>query len=250
MPHIAMQAGENEMPPSIKPTYAELEQFAYICAHDLKEPLRAVSSFTQLLFVNNAGKFDDKSMEYITYILKSINRMDTLIKSILSYSQISHTYDEYCEVDLDKIIQSIKNDFVLLLYDVEGSIQVSSLPTIRAHPIQMYQLFTNLISNAIKFRSQDPLVIRISVTDNNTMWEVSIKDNGIGINEEYHQQVFDVFKRLNSKEMYEGSGIGLAICKKIVEAHGGAISTHSNPAGGCEFRVSLPKANHKCSFSQ
>jgi light-regulated signal transduction histidine kinase (bacteriophytochrome) len=235
---------------SKKPTYAELEQFAYICAHDLKEPLRAISSFTQLLFINNVGNFDDKSMEYITYILKSINRMDTLIKSILTYSQMPHMYDEYCEVELDKIIQSIKNDFVLLLYDVEGSIQISSLPTIRAHPIQMYQLFTNLISNAIKFRSQSPLVISISVTDHQTMWEVSIKDNGIGIDEEHYQHVFEVFKRLNSKEIYEGSGIGLATCKKIVEAHGGSISVHSNPAGGCEFKVSLPKANHKCSFSQ
>lgn len=223
----------------------ELEYFAQTCTHDLKEPLRAISSFVQLLLVHNAKTFDDKSMEYITYILKSINRMDILIRGILAYSQLSHVSGEYCEVDLACTIDEVKSDFVFLLNDIEASIHIDPLPTIWADAVQMYQLFSNLIGNAIKFRGTNPLIIHVYAIEHSEMWLISVKDNGIGIEEEYHLQVFDMFKRLNSIQIYEGSGVGLSICKKIVQTHNGEISVRSNLAEGSEFIIKLPKNRSK-----
>ena len=224
-----------------KGSYADLERFAHVCSHDLKEPLRIVANCIQLLCAHNADRFDDTSMAYVKHILKRLNRMDAMIKNILNYSKVSSIRDVCCDVDLNEVVNTIKNDFMFLLEDVDGTIHIDHLPILSANPTQMYQLFMNLISNAIKYRSQEPLLIHISAVDNETMWKLSIKDNGVGIEEEFQEIVFDMFKRLKSTSLHEGSGVGLSICKKIVEAHGGNIIVQANPDGGCEFTLWLPK---------
>ena len=227
---------------ALKKSNQALDRFAHVCSHDLKEPLRSVSNLIQLLFNRNSEQYDEESLLYIRHALKGINRMNTLIKDILSYSETTaQSAGEKVSIDLNKIMNEINEVFYYRIYEIDARLNVGTLPTILGSATQINQLFTNLISNAIKFRSEKPLIIDIFAVDVGDFWEIHVRDNGIGIAQEYHEGIFTMFKRLHSKNQYEGSGIGLATCQKIVNDHGGEIYVQSAPEGGSDFIFTLPK---------
>lgn len=232
-------------------TNHELEQFAYIASHDLQEPLRKIQSFSELLQLNQ----DDPEVakQYLTKISSSAQRMADLIKSVLNYSRLSNAQDHYIETDLNQILSDVETDFELLIAQKGAIIQRSVLPVIEGSPTNLHQLFSNLIGNALKFSTQTP-VIDIS---SETVWptelehlaglnpklsyiHVRVRDNGIGFEQEYAERVFTIFQRLNHRKSYAGTGIGLALCRKIVENHGGIIRAESAPNQGTTFHIYLP----------
>ncbi len=226
----------------LKKSNEYLESFGYVCSHDLKEPLRNVANYIQLLFNKYKNDFDETSVTYMHYVLKGITRMKTLIDDILLYSKVIKQTDRKKEfLNLNNVIKDVKRDFSYQLIEMGGQIKIYNLPTIKAESVQINQLFMNLISNAIKFKSEKPLIIEIFGIEDDSFWEIHVSDNGIGIDESYHKSIFQAFKRLNSRHTYEGSGLGLSICQKIVEAHEGTIMVQSNPTGGCDFVIRIPK---------
>ena len=219
-----------------------LDRFAHVCSHDLKEPLRGIANFIHLLFQHNSKQFDEESLLFVGHIQKGVERMNALIQDILLYSEAAaQTKCEKVSIDMNAVVCDIKEAFDFRLSEIGAQLKADTLPTITAVKSQTNQLLTNLISNAIKFRSDKPLVIDIFSIERGDFWEFHVRDNGIGIEEEYHTSIFTMFKRLHSKSTYEGSGIGLATCKKIVNDHQGEIYIQSVLEGGSEFIFTLPK---------
>jgi two-component system sensor kinase FixL len=219
-----------------------LDRFAHICSHDLKEPLRCTSSFINLLFRDNSKHFNEESLIYMNHVLKSIDRMGALIQDILLFSELQQeSRSENVPINLIEIVHEAKESFDLKISEIGAQIKIDALPTVLGIKTQFNQLFTNLIGNAIKFRSENPLVIEVFAIEKDSFLEIHVRDNGIGISEGYQKDIFTMFKRLHSKSQYEGSGIGLATCKRIVNDHGGEIYVQSAPEGGSDFVFTLPK---------
>lgn len=217
----------------------ELERFAYIASHDLQEPLRTISSFTQLIARRYKGKLDSDADEFISFIVDGASRMQGLINDLLTYSRVGTRSKDLaatdCEVVLSNVLASLREAL-----DESGAVVTHDpLPTIAADPTQMEQLFQNLISNAIKFRGDEPPRIQISAERGKHEWLFSVQDNGIGIAPDYFDRIFIIFQRLHGKKEYPGSGIGLAICKKIAERHGGRIWLSSEKGKGTTFYFTI-----------
>ncbi len=240
---------------ALQQTNRELEQFAYIASHDLQEPLRKVSTFAQML-ARNLGELDDKSKGYIDKITASTMRMSQLIRDVLDFSQLSLSNASFITVDLNKIVEDIFSDFELIVEEKQAQINLSPLPKIVAVPLQMQQLFSNLISNALKFNSSSvhPVITITSETlsaeelgehkgllPGVDYYQIKVADNGIGFNEKYAESIFGIFQRLHGKQEYAGTGIGLALCKKIIQNHHGDIWATSPATGGSAFYILLPK---------
>ncbi len=222
-------------------TNKELENFTYVASHDLQEPLRMITGFLGLLKRNYVSKLDEKAQSYIHFAVDGADRMKLLIKDLLEYSKTSANTLTYDKVDLNTIANDIKIIFQEDLTEDGAGIFIAPLPEIKANKFQMLQLFQNLTGNAIKYRSELPPVINISASNNTTHWIFSIQDNGQGIDKQYFEKVFDVFKRLHTSATHNGTGIGLAICKKIVERHGGNIWIESEVGKGSAFYFSISK---------
>ncbi|HLN54725.1 MAG TPA: PAS domain S-box protein [Bacteroidales bacterium] len=218
----------------------ELEHFAYIASHDLQEPLRMITSFTQLLTLKYEDKFDDEAKEYFGYVVDGGKRMYELINGLLAYSRISRQRITYSEVDLNSIIDIVKSNLALIIKERSCSIDCERLPRVNASHEQMIQLFQNLISNSIKFSQQTPR-IHISARTEKKRYIFSVKDEGIGIERQYFEKIFQIFKRLMPRDKYEGTGIGLAICKRIIENHHGEIWVESEPGKGSVFHFTIPR---------
>ncbi len=218
----------------------ELETFAYVCSHDLKEPLRTISSFIHLIHRHNAGTFDSTTQEYFGFVQKGVERMRHLIEDILVYSKVDPENVHHTIISIESIISEIKETLSTRLKESKTTIEANYFPEIYGDYTQITQLFRNLIENSIKFRSFSPPIIKIEATSKGGYWHFTVRDNGIGIPQEYQEKVFLMFERLHGREKYEGSGIGLALCKKIVEYHGGEIGVSSNEFGGCDFYFTLP----------
>jgi light-regulated signal transduction histidine kinase (bacteriophytochrome) len=217
----------------------ELEQFAYVASHDMQEPLRTTSSFVELLQKQYHGKLDEKADKYLTYILQASDRMKVLIKDLLDYSRIGKA-EAQVEVDCNVVLAETLADLGVVIKETGADITSDPLPVITGYPTEMKQLFQNLLTNAIKFRRKDVNPkIRITVKKNKTAWEFSFKDNGIGIDKKHSDRIFIIFQRLHSRNEYQGSGIGLAHCKKIVELHGGRIWIDSKPDEGSRFLFTI-----------
>jgi light-regulated signal transduction histidine kinase (bacteriophytochrome) len=219
----------------------ELEQFAYISSHDLQEPLRKITTYAQLLQVSqeNNGKAD--SEKYISNICSSADRMRTLIQDLLSYSRLNKGDMMKDVVDLHLVLQQVLNDFEDKIKAQNIQVTYDPLPTVIGNMSQLHQLLQNLIANAIKFQDKKDPQVKLTVEIEKDTAKIGVKDNGIGIDARYFDQIFKVFQRLHSKDKYPGTGIGLAICKKIVEHHGGRLWVDSKPNEGATFFLSFPK---------
>jgi signal transduction histidine kinase len=225
----------------LKRSNEELQQFAYVASHDLQEPLRMVASYTQLLAERYKDRLDDKAHKYIEYAVDGAVRMQLLINDLLAYSRIGTRGKLLEPVDAHAALEEAIHNLKLNIDEAQAVITNDKLPKVRADASQLAQLFQNLISNSVKFRKKERLHIHISARDEGREWLFSVRDNGIGIDEQYADKIFVIFQRLHTKEEYPGSGIGLAICKKIVERHGGKIWFESEPGKGSTFFFSIPK---------
>ncbi len=221
---------------------ADLEQFAYVASHDLQEPLRMVSNYTQLLARRYQDKLDQDAHDFIGYAVDGAIRMQGLINDLLQYSRVGTRGKNFSLVDCSEVLGvAIAN----LRHSIEESRAIvtnDDLPAILGDSGQLAQLFQNLIGNALKFRGEDSPHVHVSVRRDAEEWIFTVKDNGIGIEEEYGDRIFVIFQRLHSLSKYSGTGIGLAICKKIVERHGGRIWVTSKPGEGSEFSFTTPVA--------
>jgi signal transduction histidine kinase len=227
----------------------ELEQFAYIASHDLQEPLRKVQAFSDRLATKYAHQLDSDGKLYIERMQDASGRMRVLIQDLLSYSRVKSSGQELVTVDLNKIVRDVVTDLEVRLEQSGGRVEVGVLPIIQADPLQMRQIFQNLIGNALKFKKPEVApVVRVSSLElAQGLFEISIADNGIGFEQKYAERVFEVFQRLQGRSEYEGTGMGLAIVRKIVERHQGSIRAESEPGQGTHFIFRLPgvQASHE-----
>jgi PAS domain S-box-containing protein len=219
----------------------ELEQFAYVASHDLQEPLRMVTNYVQLLARRYKGKLDSNADDFINFAVDGASRMYTLINALLAYSRVGTRGKPFEPTDCEMILQKSLNNLKVTMEETSAVVTHDSLPTVTADDSLLGQLFQNLIGNAIKFRGKEPPLIHISASRNGSGWNFSIRDNGIGIAPEYAERIFVIFQRLHSREEYPGTGIGLAVCKKIVEYHGGRIWVESELGKGATFYFTLPR---------
>ncbi|MGZ4953859.1 MAG: sensor histidine kinase [Methylobacter sp.] len=219
----------------------ELEQFAYVASHDLQEPLRMVASFTQLLSRRYRGKLDADADEFIHYAVDGATRMQTLINDLLAYSRIGSRNKPFEPVNLNSVLQRALANLHVAIEESHVKIVYDELPNTHGDLTQLTQLFQNLIGNAVKFRGELPPEIGIKASDADKYWRIEIQDNGIGIAPEFFDRIFIIFQRLHNKEDYPGTGIGLSICKKIIERHGGQIEVKSDRGQGATFIFTLLK---------
>lgn len=218
----------------------ELEHFAYIASHDLQEPLRMVSSYVQLLAEEYHDKLDDDARDYINYAVDGSLRMKNLINDLLQYSRVGTKGKPMVATDSGDILNRVIASLHMTLEETGGMVSYDPLPVVMADEMQLERLFLNLIGNAIKFAGDHPPVVHIWASpDKDDMWQFAVQDNGIGIEPQYAERVFQIFQRLHSRGDYAGTGIGLAICKKIVERHGGTIWIESQPDNGTTFFFTL-----------
>ena len=220
---------------------AELQQFAYVASHDLQEPLRMISSYTQLIMRRYGDRLDKEAREFMDYVVDGAGRMKQLIEDILAYSRVGTRGREFRKAQSGNALKKA-------LINLRGSIEAAgatvthdALPEVEADEPQLAQLFQNLIGNALKFKGNEAPRVHVSIAELPNAWEFSIQDNGIGIDAQYFDRIFMVFQRLHSKGEYDGTGIGLAICKKVVDRHGGRIRVESEPGRGSTFFFTLPR---------
>lgn len=220
----------------------ELEQFAYIASHDLQEPLRMIASYTQLLARRYGGQLDERAGKYIHYVTDGARRMQSLISDLLDLSRVGTRGKPLRPVECASVLDHVLQSMRVALQERDAEVTCDALPAVMADEVQLAQLLQNLISNGIKFNRDTRPRIHISAERQGSAWILAIRDNGIGIEEKYLEAVFLAFRRLHARDEYPGTGIGLAISKKIVERHGGRIWVTSKPGEGSTFHVSLESA--------
>jgi PAS domain S-box-containing protein len=220
---------------------AELEQFAYVATHDLQEPLRAVASCVQLLQKRYEGQLDERADEFIKHAVDGTKRMQTLINDLLAYSRISTHAKQFANTNCEMVLQEALANLAVAIGESGADVTQDALPKVSGDSTQLTQLFQNLIGNALKFRGDRPSKIHIGVALQENEWLFSVADNGIGMEPQYYERVFMVFQRLHTRKKYLGTGIGLAICKKVVERHGGRIWVESKPGEGSTFCFTIPQ---------
>lgn len=231
----------DEQAEDLRRSNAELEQFAYVASHDLQEPLRKISSFTQLLQRRYGGQLDARADQYIAFAVDGANRMQVLINDLLTFSRVGRVHNDHRSVDLEQVLRGTLDDLSVSVEDSAAEITHDALPTVVGDATQLGMLWQNLLSNAIKFRSPDrtPRVHVTAVRDGDR-WDFAVADNGIGIAPEFQEKVFVLFQRLHTKDAYPGTGIGLAMCKKVVEFHGGRIGIDPDYTEGTRVLFTLP----------
>ena len=222
----------------------ELEQFAYVASHDLREPLRMINSYLGLLDRRYGAIFDQNAREFIAFARDGAKRMDGMILDLLEYSRVGRISDVMEPVDLAEIFALAIQNLNFFMEESEATITLApDFPTIIGSKGELIRLIQNLIGNAIKYRHpQRPSMVDVTVHAGDGEWQIAITDNGIGIDPQFSERIFSIFQRLHTRDQYEGTGIGLAICRKIVQRHGGRIWVESQPDQGATFTFTLPKA--------
>ncbi|MCX6903166.1 MAG: PAS domain S-box protein, partial [Verrucomicrobia bacterium] len=220
----------------------ELEMFAYVASHDLQEPLRLVSAYTQLLMQRYRAKLDAGADPIVGFITEGVSRMQRLIQDLLAYSRVNTRPKAFGRADCEKVLAQALTNLSVTIHEQQAVVTHDPLPAIKGDEVQLGQLFQNLIGNAIKFRRQEPPSVHLSAqkTDDGSAWLFSVRDNGIGIEAEFYERIFIIFQRLHNRTKYSGTGIGLAICKRIVERHGGRIWVESKKDQGSAFFFTIP----------
>jgi light-regulated signal transduction histidine kinase (bacteriophytochrome) len=225
---------------ALKRSNADLEQFAYSASHDLQEPLRMVATYTELLRKKFGQQLGERGDEYIRYAVEGALRMERLIKDLLAFTQASSLGQEPTEwVEANDVVDDVLANLATAIADSNATVTRDTLPAVRIHKFQLQQLFQNLIGNAIRYRGADPPRIHVGVGRSDGEWVFSVQDNGIGIDQQYKEQVFGIFKRLHSAAEYPGTGMGLAICQRIVQRAGGRIWVESELGRGSTFFFTL-----------
>jgi len=224
---------------------AELENFAYLASHDLQEPLRMVTTFTQMLGQRYKYKLDADANQIIDFAVDGAIRMQALIRDLLVYSRVGRQGQPFEPTDCEEILDITLSNLQLLIEETNTNICRLPLPTVIGDKSQLIQLFQNLLNNAIKYRSEKPANIEIGVRSENSYWLFWVKDNGIGISQEYFERIFLIFQRLHTRQEYSGTGIGLAICQKITQRHQGKIWLESELGKGSTFYFTIPKSVSK-----
>ncbi|MBF0557461.1 MAG: PAS domain S-box protein [Nitrospirae bacterium] len=219
----------------------DLESFASIASHDLQEPLRGISGFAQLLKKRYTGKLDKDADEFVSYIVDGADRMQQLIKDLLEYSRVSSRSNPFKPTDFNSVVSRALANLKMAVEDNSAGITCEELPTIAADESQMVSLMQNLIGNAVKYHGNEPPLVRVSAYKEGTEWVFSVADNGIGIDPKYNERIFRIFQRLHKRDTYSGTGVGLAVCKRIVEKHGGSIWVSSEPGKGSVFYFTIPE---------
>jgi PAS domain S-box-containing protein len=222
----------------------QLQQFAYVASHDLQEPLRAVSTYVQILADRYRSRLDSQADEFIHYAVDGANRMQELIRDLLDYSRVQTREQELIEINCDELVAGILENLHLSIADSMAAVTVDSLPVVLADRSQLRQVFQNLLINALKFCGSEPPQIRIAAQQQGQEWVFSVRDNGIGLDPRHAERIFVIFQRLYTRREYPGTGIGLAICKRIIERHGGRIWVESEPGKGATFYFTLPKRDN------
>ena len=236
------EAALREAHEELKRSNGELEQFAYVASHDLQEPLRMVSSYTQLLMRRYGDKLDGDAKEFTAFIVDGATRMKQLIEDLLAYSRVGTRDKNFKPAEAESSLRRALTNLRAAIQDSGATVTQDKLPTIPCDEVQLAQLFQNLIGNALKFRKPDAApAVHVGAADQGAEWEFTVRDNGIGIEPQYFERIFMVFQRLHDKGEYPGTGIGLAIVKKVVERHGGRIWVQSQPGAGTTFHFTMPK---------
>jgi len=218
----------------------ELRRFAYVASHDLQTPLRSIMSFTQLMQRSLEGKMDSETRDWMRRVITNAGRMQALIQNLLDYSRIGMQSTKSAEVNMNEVLQSAMEMLHANIVESGANIVSTPLPIVYGDMSQLTQLLQNLIGNAIKYRGDKPPSIRISVEKNDSMYRFAVQDNGIGIDAKHQERIFEIFQRLHVSQAYQGTGIGLAICRRVVESHGGKIWVESQPGAGSTFYFTLP----------
>jgi light-regulated signal transduction histidine kinase (bacteriophytochrome) len=218
----------------------DLEQFAYVASHDLQEPLRAVGGFMGLLKNQYYDKLDDQAREYIDFSVDGAERMQGLIEGLLAFSRVGTRGGEFASVNLSDALNGALANLKALITESNAAITSDTLPVVTADLSQMTHLLQNLVANAVKFHGPRHPEIRVGAQHKEGAWEIYVRDNGIGIESQYFERIFMIFQRLHTRTQYKGTGIGLAVCKKIVERHGGKIWVESVPGEGSTFYFTIP----------
>jgi len=227
---------------NLKEVNSELERFAYVASHDLQEPLRMITSFIQLLEKRYKDKLDEEANEFITFIVDGAKRMQLMISDLLFYSRIGRKEKEFSQLDINIILENVISNLRIKIEESNAKITHDHLPILIGNEAEFVQLLQNLIYNALKFhRKEETPVVHISAKFQKNQWIFSVRDNGIGIDSQFFDRIFIIFQRLHKKEEYDGTGIGLAICKKIIERHDGKIWVESEVGKGSTFYFSIPK---------
>ncbi len=222
---------------------AELEQFAYSASHDLQEPLRQVAIYSQMLERNYAARLDGKASEYLGFCIEGAQRMEMLISDLLAYSQSTRSFDSPPQrVDTNEVLETVRKNLATRIEETGAVISAADLPVVYGDPVPLLHVFQNLVSNALKYRGHAPPLVSVSAKKHPGFWRFAVRDNGIGIAKQFHEQIFGIFKRLHPRNEYPGTGIGLAICQKVVERYGGRIWVESEEGQGSTFFFTIPDA--------
>lgn len=219
---------------------ADLQEFAFAASHDLQEPLRTVGGFVQLLQQKYGNRLDAEAQTFIQYAVDGVQRMEALIRDLLAYSRVNTHAKEPTSTDTGMAISAALGNLHARIVETAADISCGELPTVHADASQLAQLFQNLLGNSLKFRGEAPPKIEVTARRDGEFWQFSIRDNGIGIEPQFHKTIFEAFRSLHTRKKYPGTGIGLATCKKIVERHGGRIWVESELGEGATFHFTLP----------